>query len=164
MTKSVSLKWGDDFGVSEWAQYNHKGLYKGKREGRESESERELEDAAPLALKIKEGAMNKGAGCLQTQEKARKTFLLQNFHKEHSFANTLLSDLRNSKVVNLCCYKAMKFALLCYNSNRKLIHHLTIAVLAESSKYVQRPAVMFFHSPTTFSRLPFNICGAEVRV
>lgn len=36
------VRWRNYPGLSRWAQCNHKGLYKGKREARETESEMEM--------------------------------------------------------------------------------------------------------------------------
>lgn len=86
-----------------------------KERGRE---ERELKGAAPLALKIKEGAINQGmqaasrhwkrpGRCFSSRTSAG-TQLCQHLDFLAQLKLFWTSDLRNSKIVNLCCYKAMK--------------------------------------------------------
>lgn len=72
MTELRTLRWGDEPGLSAWAQYKHKCPYNSKAGESETENGRErrrwkqkpkrerLEDAVLLALKMEKGAVSQG--------------------------------------------------------------------------------------------------------
>ena len=121
-----NLRWLIILGLSRWTQFNQEVSY--KRKAGVSGSGREVGNATLLVLLVEEGVMSQGMqvtgfqklGNLRKQilpPRSTAAFLKVPFE----LRETCFRVLTSCTIMNLCCFEATKFVVICYSTNRKLI-------------------------------------------